>query len=197
MEGILYEIAALIFDFDCVPFRCSWKQSYCGLGQIHLPQAWPCTPTPGHPAAQETGYGRMGLTQELCFFLCAWFHCWTLFKIVSSDSFVSGRLKQVGWRQCGLKAICIREVVFCRIWLSWLLMLLSFCRLLPCLFMPVLVVMLLPSAMPSSPACRARLRTCVLRSWYWNSSQLQWRHSLGSLSSSWTWKWRMAAMAQR
>lgn len=49
----------LLFDFICVLSRCSWKQPYCCLGQIHLPQARPCASTPGHPAAQTTGYSKI------------------------------------------------------------------------------------------------------------------------------------------
>lgn len=96
----------LLFDFNCVLSRCSWKQSYCGLGQIYLPQAWPCTSAPGHPIAQTTGYGKMRLTQVLlCFSPCDWFHHWNSFKIITSDFFVSGSLMQVSWRQRGLKAL--------------------------------------------------------------------------------------------
>lgn len=60
-----YILLFLLSDFICVLSRCSWEQPYCCLGQIHLPQAWPCTSTPGHPAAQTTGYSKIHISAPL------------------------------------------------------------------------------------------------------------------------------------
>lgn len=95
-----YVLLFLLFDFICVLSRCSWEQPYCCLGQIHLPQAWSCTSTPGHPAAQTTGYSKIRHASAPLL-LPLWL---TFFQIISSGCFCIRELSASQLKQGGLMA---------------------------------------------------------------------------------------------